>query len=132
MTRAFSLLEVMVSGAMLIAGPTGIVSAMSTAAGLQAHQRKVSHGIHIAESVLEELLIRPVADAELDFGTHPSTPLQYDDDGDRLITGTGAYQVQWTVSPPPPAVDAMRTVTTRVTWTEGTTPKSFSLSTIRR
>ncbi|MDP2340078.1 MAG: hypothetical protein Q8O67_03905 [Deltaproteobacteria bacterium] len=132
MKRAFSLIEVMVSSSLLIVGLTGIVSAMSTTTAQYEHQRHISRGIHIAESAVEELLIRPVSDANLAVGTWPVTPFNYDAEGDRVLSGPGTYHVQWTVSGGPVAVPAMRTVKVTVSWTERDSPRSFSLTTIRR
>lgn len=132
MKRGFSLIEVMVSSTMLIAGLTGIISAISTTTSLHQHQRRITQGIAIGESVVEELLIRPISDTDLTSGNHPATPLQFDADGDRVVSGSGAYTVDWDVSSAPPAVPLMRTIKVNVRWTENGNSKTFSLSTIRR
>jgi Tfp pilus assembly protein PilV len=130
--RGFSLLEVIVSSTLLIAGLTGIVSALSTTTTLSTHQRNVTQALQIAESTLESLLIRSVADPDLTGGTHPATPLQFDDEGAPVLTGNGTYAVDWSVTAGPAAAPSMRRVSVRIRWTEFVGERSFSLTTLRR
>jgi prepilin-type N-terminal cleavage/methylation domain-containing protein len=67
--RAFTLLEVMAAGAILGIGLAASLSAYGSGMALFEHQRHTTHGLHLAEGKLEELLLRPSSDLELQVGT---------------------------------------------------------------
>ncbi len=67
--RGFTLLEVMAAGAILAIGLAASLSAYGTGMVLFEHQRHTTHGLHLAEGKLEELLLRPSSDLELQVGT---------------------------------------------------------------
>ena len=126
--RGFSMIEVIIAAALLAVGVAGILSAYSTATHLDNHQHRVSSALHVAEAVVEELLLLQQTDADLTAGSHG--PRGFDVDGNR-VAGTGFYSVTWAVSagPHPRA----RRLEVKVTWTDqlGTTPRTLSLVTHR-
>lgn len=71
-TRAFSLVEVMVSATLFLASAAGVVSAVSTASGLYEHQRRLTQAASIGEFKMEELLLRYTS--HVDISPTGSTP----------------------------------------------------------
>ena len=63
--RAFSLLEVLVAGALFLVSVAGVLSATATATATFEHQRKLTQAMSVGEFVLEELLLRYTSAEEL-------------------------------------------------------------------
>ena len=114
--RAFSLIEVMVASALL--------SAFSSASSLGMHQERVTVGMHLAESRMEELLLLyPDNDALKEV---VQAPLVFTRSGALVPTGgTGVngiyYTVAWTVGAGP--IPRTRRIDVTVTWTEPSGPQ---------
>jgi type II secretory pathway pseudopilin PulG len=64
-SRGFSLLEVLVAGALFLITVSGVLSAASTATTTFEHQRKLTQAMSVGEFVLEELLLRYTSSDEL-------------------------------------------------------------------
>lgn len=124
----FSLLEVMISGTMMLAGIAGMMSAYTTLSIHYAHQRHMTHGIHLAEAELEGLLVRFADDALLAPGLHPSVA-RYDATGNRVGSG-GTYLVDVRVVSHP-VIPGFRRVTVIVRWQERGREASVQLTTER-
>ncbi len=124
--RGFGLLEVMISGTMLVLGLAGVLSFASLTSGSAAHQRKITIGAHVAEMQLEKLVLLAPDDARLTSGTHPGP--RYDDVGNP--SATGEYVTKWVVTTNTP-ITGTRTVVLTVSWTESTGTRTTTLKTIR-
>lgn len=115
--RGFSLLEVMLSGTIFLLGFAGTLSAITTALSLYGQQRRSTHGIQVAESLMEELLMKYPSAADLSPGTHAGPA--YDREGRSLAatapTSAGYYQSEWQVTAERPLA-GMRELRLRVTW----------------
>lgn len=124
----FSLLEVMISGSMMLAGVAGIMSAYTTLSTHYAHQRHMTYGIQLAEAELEGLLIRFADDALLGPGLHTAVA-RYDGAGNRVSSG-GVYTVDVRVVGHP-FISGFRRVTVIVRWQERGREASVQLTTER-
>ncbi len=71
----FSLLEVMVAGALFLVTISGVLSATSTATATFEHQRKLTQSMSVAEFSLEELLLRYGSNDELRLNATRSSGL---------------------------------------------------------
>jgi prepilin-type N-terminal cleavage/methylation domain-containing protein len=141
--RAFSLIEVMAAAAIFGVGLAATFSAFAGGANLFEHQRHTTHGIHLTEGKLEELLIRSATDAELQAGVRFG-PQWFDARGFPApstavcpTTTTGLpsalpncrYRVTWRTAPG--GVANVRIVTVETAWNERGTTRSISFSTQR-
>ncbi len=124
--RGFGLLEVLISGSMLVLGLAAVLSFVSSTSGVAAHQRHITQAAHVAELQMEKLLLLPPDEARLTNGVHVGP--QYDEIG--TPSGSGEYQTTWTVAVDSP-VTGTRRLTVTVTWSEQGTPRSTTLVTIR-
>lgn len=115
--RAFSLIEVMIASALLGIGVAAVVSGYRSATNLESHQERVSTALHVAEGVVESLLLRYRDDPDISISTtsHPSSPLRFDADGTPVATG-GLYAATWRASAGP--VTGSRKLDVVVTWQE--------------
>jgi type II secretory pathway pseudopilin PulG len=68
--RAFSLIEVLVAGAMFAVGTAGILSAWLTLQGLIDTQRRSADAVVVAEDVLDALRLQPRGGPLLQPGNH--------------------------------------------------------------
>jgi prepilin-type N-terminal cleavage/methylation domain-containing protein len=140
--RGFTLLEVMAAGAILAIGLAASLSAYGTGMVLFEHQRHTTHGLHLAEGKLEELLLRPSSDLELQVGT-TFGPEWFDANG-FATAGAGCveatsgappvdedcrYRVTWQVTAG--LVPRIRVVTVTTAWNERDQERTMSLSTQR-
>lgn len=80
--RGFSLLEVMVAGALFLVTVTGVLSATSTATATFEHQRKLTQAMSVAEYTIEELLLR--------YGSHDELRLNSARSGGLVSSATPA------------------------------------------
>lgn len=124
--RGFGILEVLISGTMLVLGLAAVVSFASSTSGIAAHQRHITIGAHVAELQMEKLLLLPPDDARLTSGGH--TGPRYDDVG--TPAALGDYHTTWSVAVDAP-IAGTRTITVTVTWTEQGTSRTTTLTTIR-
>ena len=122
----FGILEVLISGTMLLLGLAGVVSFAAQADGSAAHQRHITIAAHVAEMQMEKLVLLFPDDARLANGPH--TGPRYDDVGNPAATGR--YQTTWQVETATPIAGA-RSVVVTVTWSEATGTRTTSLKTIR-
>jgi prepilin-type N-terminal cleavage/methylation domain-containing protein len=130
--RGFSLIEVVIASALLGIGVAAVVTGYRSAASLEAHQERVSTALHVAEGVVESLLLRYRDDPDIAVSTtsHPSTPLTFDAAGTPVATG-GLYAATWRASAGP--VAGSRKLDVVVTWQEPgfTGRQSLALTTHR-
>jgi len=124
--RGFGILEVLISGTMLVLGLAGVVSFAAHANQTAGHQRHITIASHVAEMQMEKLLLLFADDARLANGSH--TGLRYDDIGN--LSATGIYQTTWQITTSSP-VPGARTVVVTVTWTEAGRTRTTSMRTIR-
>ena len=75
--RGFSLIEVMISAAILLIGITGLVLGVHLAIGQHAHNRKLALALVIAEKRMESLLLLFPSSGELRDGRHPETGFEF-------------------------------------------------------
>lgn len=141
--RGFSLIEVMAAGSLFAVGIAAIFSAFSNGASLLEHQRHTSHGIHLTEATLEEILLWPSGDRQLVVGPIFG-PIWFDSVGFVSPKGAGCpttsvglpavdpacrYRVTWSSNPG--AVSDIRVVTVTTDWQEREKLSSVSFSTQR-
>jgi Tfp pilus assembly protein PilV len=124
--RGFGMLEVLISGTMLVLGLAAVLSFASSTSGVAAHQRHITQGAHIAELQMEKLLLLPPDHTRLTNGVHVGP--RYDDVG--TPSASGDYHTTWSVAVDA-AIPGTRTMTVTVTWTEATGTRSTTLTTIR-
>jgi len=83
--RGFSLIEVLISSAILLVGITGLVMGVHIAIGQHAHNRKLAQALIVAEKRTEALLLLFPTSAELRDGRHPASGFEfYSDTGQPL------------------------------------------------
>jgi type II secretory pathway pseudopilin PulG len=117
MNRGFSLLEVMVSGALLIVGVTAALQGYSTATQRAIKDRHLTQAIHAAESAAESVLAREQSDGDLNAGNHPDM-LFFDDVGHELPSAAGAsYVASWSINANTP-IENIRRIAITVRWTD--------------
>lgn len=124
--RGFSLIEVIISAAMLGIGLAAVMTAYGNASNLGAHQARVTTAMHLAEAELErDLLLYPDAD-ELKAVAHP--PQHFDVDG-VPTAGASFYALTRAVAAGP--IPKTRRITVTVSWSEPTGAQTLTLSTHR-
>lgn len=141
--HGFSLIEVMAASAIFAAGLAAIFTAFGTASSLFQHQRHMTHGIHLTEGKLEELLLRASSDTELVTGT-VFGPQWFDNRGFPAAAGCPAavsglppqttacrYRVTWSSAPVAALRVSIRETTVTTSWNEDGVEKSASFSTQR-
>ena len=141
--RGSSLIEVMAAAAIFGVGLAATFSAFSGGANLFEHQRHTTHGIHLTEGKLEELLIRTSTDAELQSGP-TFGPEWFDNRGFPALAAAGCpaattgvppstpgcrYRVTW--SAVPGGISNVREVRVQTSWNERGSERSVSFSTQR-
>jgi Tfp pilus assembly protein PilV len=124
--RGFGILEVLISGTMLVLGLAAVLTFVSSTSAVASHQRHITIGAHVAELQMEKLLLLPPDEVRLSSGSHVGP--KYDDVG--TPSATGAYETTWSVAVDTP-ITATRTITVTVTWTEPTGLRTTTLTTIR-
>lgn len=126
--KGFTLLETLISSALLVMAITGVVSAFSGISRSFEHQRHMTQAMALAESQLESLLQRYQSHVDLTNIVHPT--LHFDREGKQQASAS-VYAVNWTVTPTP---FGMRRVKVTVSWTEGSggSPHTLSFQTLRK
>jgi len=79
-TRAFSLLEVMISSAILLIGITSLVMGVHVAIGQHTHNRKLAQALIVAEKRMEAVLLLFPTSSDLRDGRHPETGFEFFDE----------------------------------------------------
>lgn len=141
--RGFSLIEVMAAASLFAVGIAAIFSAFGNGAALLEHQRHTSHGIHLTEAVLEEILLWPSGDRQLVVGK-VFGPIWFDSFGFVSPKAAGCpsssvglppadpacrYRVTWSCGPG--VIADVRVVTVTTDWQEREQLRSISFSTQR-
>jgi hypothetical protein len=124
--RAFSLIEVMVSGVLFLVGVAAVFSSYATAVRILAHNHHMTRAISLAEATLEELVYTFSSSGMLTIGSH-AAQRRYDEAG--RLDPAGLYEVGWDVRAF--KVDEVREVEVHVRWTEERQPRSIQLKTWR-
>jgi type II secretory pathway pseudopilin PulG len=88
MARAFTLIEVLIAGTILVIGAAGLLSAWSTTSGLMETNRRVVEATSLARSKADELLRVPFP------SLLSSSETRVDGFG---VVGAGPYTRKWTV-----------------------------------
>lgn len=116
-SRAFSLLEVMFAGSILLLGLSAVAGVFSTARNSFAHQRDMATATGIAEAFLEQIVILPPSSPLLDDTPDPAR--RFTSEG-RPTTSTdpvkAPFLMSWTVTQDRP-ISGMKEVVVNVTWT---------------
>ncbi len=139
--RGFSLVEVMAAAAIFGVGLAAIFSAFSGGATHFEHQRHTTHGIHLTEAKLEEILLWSSADPQLLAGT-VFGPAWFDSKGFASSPGCPTavagvpvadpkcrYRVTWLSAAA--AINNVRVVTVTTAWQERGQLRTVSFSTQR-
>ena len=89
----FTLLEVMLAGAIFLLALAGTIQGISLANREYEHHRRATAGLAVIESVMEELLLLQASDPLVAAGAHSR---EYDIQGE--AQSGGALLAEWTVS----------------------------------
>jgi len=127
--QGFSLLEVMISASLFLLAVAGTLSAFSTIANHRVHQKHMVQALHIAETHVEESLVRLSSDAVLQPGTVTTGLAHYNKDGSR--TGAASFFRVDMSSAAHAAVSDVVVVQITVVWQENGVTHSFQLRTER-
>ena len=127
--HGFTLLEVMISGVILLVGLAGMMAALKSDLNLQEHARHMTAAIHLGEAVMEELVILNSGSAELAGGSHG--PRYFSRDARETGLSTSPYAVSWRVTEGNPIV-GIRRVEVIVRWKESLGNRSLTLATWRK
>ncbi|HEY4222433.1 MAG TPA: hypothetical protein VGO62_13855 [Myxococcota bacterium] len=120
--RGFSLVEVALAAAILLAGITGIASALPQLSKLQEHQRHLADAGTVAGNVIEEAIQKQ------DLNTLAAGTITGDYDAKGNAIAGGMYHATRTAAFNTPFPGA-REIDVLVTWTETLGNKSYSLKT---
>ncbi len=124
--RGFSLLEVLISAAMLMIGLTAVLQYQSSALAVVGKEQHVLTATHVAELTMERLLLMHPNDTMLTAGPH--TGSRFDDYA--KVSSSGNFQASWTVTVDDPIPTARRLIVT-VTWTERGKLRDLVLESVR-
>ena len=124
--RAFTLIEVMMAGVVFLVVLAGVLTSYNMAGQQFHHLEKQSEALHVADGVVEDLVLAAQSSSVIDPAGNPHTQ-RYDGAGN--ATPSGFYIATWTVTPDVPAT-GMRQLVVKVTWTE-LTSHSVTLTTVR-
>lgn len=95
-SRGFSLLEVLIAGAMFAVGTTGVLSSWSTINGIVDTQRRSADAIIVAEDVLDELRLQQRTGPDLTIDGHQRF---FTKDREGAVSPTiDGYIVEWQVA----------------------------------
>jgi type II secretory pathway pseudopilin PulG len=124
--RGFSLVEVIVSGVLLLSGLAAILLAATVAFGLNEHQKRVGQAVVIAEQQMENLLLLFPNSPALIVGRHPGTGFtSFDETG---APGGSAFRSSYVVSAADPVGQQ---IVLTIEWDERGRTRSFDLVTVR-
>lgn len=112
----FSLVEALVSLALLSTVVTGFLTSVDAAMRGSRHQQRSTQAIELLDGVSEGLLMRNPSDTLLELGTHEQS---YDRYGLPCSLEEEIYKVTWGVTRLESDV-SMRELTLRIAWKEGT------------
>ena len=93
--RGFTLLEVMVAGALFLIGTSALLSAWHSVTGLMDLQRRSADAVAVADDALDDLRLRQRDSSDLTVGNH----VRFFDDARRPVSAAvpDGYTVQWVV-----------------------------------
>lgn len=124
--RAFSLLEVFISGSLFLLAIAGFAGAVSASSDVRRDARLYMTAAELAEERLERLLAAASDAPELRRGvTHQE---RVDEDGG--VSPTGPFLVQWTSSPVS-GVPSVSRIVLNVDWPSGMRMRTLRLETCR-
>lgn len=126
--RAFGLIEVMFSAALLAAAMTATLSTILTLDAVYAHERLLTNALHVGEATMEGLLLRYGDDPQL--AATNGTPRAGPSFGINGLPGGTFFSTSWEVVLGVP-IAGTREVTVIVTWTERGKVKKFRLTSAR-
>jgi Prokaryotic N-terminal methylation motif len=126
--RGFSMLEVLISGAVLLIAITGYVQLFRQVEMTYQHQRLMTQALHVAEARVEELLILYADDPWLAPGITHAGP-GFDRTG-KPVSASPTFTTSWIVTGGVP-LPGTRKVEVTVTWQERGETRTFTLSTVR-
>lgn len=127
--RGFSLLEVMVAGALFLTSLSGVITAIGALNDVEAHQRRMSIATTLGEQTMEELLLRWGGHPDIDVGT--TTSRFFDSKGTLAATAQPlGYEARWSVTRVD-KIQNLKEVRLRVIWTENSGTKDISYFTYR-
>ena len=93
--RGFSLLEVMIAGALFLLVVAGVVSTWRSVTGFSDTQRRRSEAVSLGEDVLDDLRLAFRSDPDLAVGNHARF---YSRDRSRIAAAAGdGFEVDWQV-----------------------------------
>jgi len=124
--RGFGILEVMISGTMLVIGLAAAAQFSAAMAASTARDNHLVSATHCGEQTMERLIGLFPSHADLANGDHSGS--RFGDDG--APSSSGRYQVSWTVQVGAP-LNGLRRVDVNVTWLERGTPRNITLRTLR-
>lgn len=107
----FTLIELLIAVAIAAAVCYGAAHSVLGSHGSQVEEELRVRGISIAESLMEDLLMRPASDSLIAEGTHQRL---YDKQGAIVLTG-GRFTGEWTVQRNSPLL-GLATIQLRVFW----------------
>jgi prepilin-type N-terminal cleavage/methylation domain-containing protein len=120
--RGFSLIEVMISSSLLLIAMTGALMSYSAMTKVLEHQRHLTRASSIAESEMEDLLLRDASHADLAWGAHPA---KYFDREGGAVGFPSIYTVVWSVAPL--GIASMKRITLTLSWSEGVNAETKSI-----
>jgi hypothetical protein len=124
--RAFSLLEVFISGSLFLVAIAGFAGAVSASSDVRRDARLHMAAAELAEERLEELLAAASDAPELRRGaTHQARVTE-----DGVASPTGPFLMEWTSSPVVGVASVSRIVVS-VKWLSGMRTRSLRLETCR-
>ena len=115
-SRGFSLIEVIVATLIATMVISGLAYTFGLGRGFIDRYEIARAALAAAQGRMEQLAVKPVADADLILGPHPESPFTYQ--------GHTVGTVRWTVvtvtDPGPPAAQkGLKNVTVEVSWGDG-------------
>ncbi len=108
----FTLIEVMLAGAIFLLALAGTIQGISLASREYEHHRRATAGLAVIESVMEELLLLQASDPLIADGTWTR---EYDINGN--LQPGGPLLARWTVSSGVPVI-GLREIALNVSWIE--------------
>jgi type II secretory pathway pseudopilin PulG len=120
--HAFTMIEVLIAGTVLVAGAAALLSAWAATTRIVGHQRHLVESIAVTRMYAERLLL--LSDAQL--MSAPSRQVTASGDP----SGTGLYTVTWICADDSPFAGAT-TCDVKTSWEESTLTKSYSIKVAR-